>query len=91
MPVLAPFIDAVAQRVAEIITEKKSEVEKKPRYYTRLELCDILHVTPTTVDNMAKSGTIHPLKCGRKVLYDADVIDSLIERKQIYRYKHKAV
>ena len=54
-------LNVMLENLAETIADKvmariKEEDSSKPKYYTRKELCDILHVTNPTVIEMVKRG-----------------------------------
>lgn len=84
--VLENFADAIAEKVAARI---KAEDSNKPKYYTRKELCEILHVTNPTVIEMVKRGEIREKKIGGRILYDAAEIEEAVKEKTIFRYKRR--
>ena len=84
--VLENFADAIAEKVAARI---KAEDSNKPKYYTRKELCEILHVTNPTVIEMVKRGEIREKKIGGRILYDAAEIDEAVKENKIFRYKRR--
>ena len=57
--VLENLADTIADKV---IAKIKAEESNKPKYYTRKELCEILHVTNPTVIEMVKRGEIREKK-----------------------------
>lgn len=83
---LENLADAIAEKVAAKI---KAEDSNKPKYYTRKELCEILHVTNPTVIEMVKRGEIREKKIGGQILYDAAEIDEAVKEKTIFRYKRR--
>ncbi len=63
------FAEMVAMRV---IAKMKAEEADKPKYYTRKELCEMLHITTPTVIELVKRGEIrekriwaNPVRCRR--------------------------
>ena len=84
--VLENLADAIAEKVAARI---KAEDSNKPKYYTRKELCEILHVTNPTVIEMVKRGEIREKKIGGRILYDAAEIDEAVKEKTVFRYKRR--
>ena len=84
--VLENLADAIAEKVAAKI---KAEDSNKPKYYTRKELCEILHVTNPTVIEMVKRGEIRERKIGGRILYDAVEIDAAVKENKIFRYKRR--
>lgn len=87
-PLLTGIIDAVAEKVAERLTNNEETKAYEPRYYSRREVADILHVTLPTLHAMTKRGDIIAKKCGSRVLYDAAEIDKAVSEKRVFRYKH---
>ena len=80
------FADAVAERV---IAKMKAEEADKPKYYTRKELCELLHVTTPTVIELVKRGEICEKRIGGRILYDAAEIDKAVQEQKIFRYKRR--
>ena len=84
--VLENLADTIADKV---IAKIKAEESNKPKYYTRKELCEILHVTNPTVIEMVKRGEIREKKIGGRILYDAAEIDEAVKENKIFRYKRR--
>ena len=84
--VLENLADTIADKV---IAKIKAEDSNKPKYYTRKELCEILHVTNPTVIEMVKRGEIREKKIGGRILYDAAEIDEAVKEKTVFRYKRR--
>ena len=87
-------LNVMLENPAETIADKvmariKEEDSSKPKYYTRKELCEMLHVTNPTVIEMVKRGEICEKKIGGRILYDATEIDGAVKEKTIFRYKRK--
>ena len=80
------FAEAVAERV---IAKLKAEDSNKPKYYTRKELCEMLHVTTPTVIELVKRGEIREKRIGGRILYDAAEIDKAVQEQKIFRYKRR--
>lgn len=87
MPFLNSIIDAIAEKVTKRI--KDIQVERIPKYYTRQETANILHVTLPTLNNMVKRGDIIAKRVNGRVLFDAAEIDSAVKDCRIYKYKRK--
>lgn len=87
-PFVAGIIDIVTEQVMARI--KKETESKEPRYYTAKQVANLMHVSLPTVRRMSKRGDIIPLKLPnvRGIRYDAEIVDSLLSKKIIYRYKH---
>ena len=87
-------LNVMLENLAETIADKvvariKEEDSNKPKYYTRKELCKILHVTNPTVIEMVKRGEIREKKIGGRILYDAAEIDEAVKENKIFRYKRR--
>lgn len=86
MNLFSPVIDVIVDRVSERFSVA---VNKVPRYYTRQETANILHVTLPTLHNMVKRGDITAKRVNGRVLFDAAKIDSAVKDCRIYKYKRK--
>ena len=87
-------LNVMLENLAETIADKvmariKEEDSSKPKYYTRKDLFEILHVTNPTVIEMVKRGEIREKKIGGRILYDAAEIDEAVKEKTVFRYKRK--
>ena len=92
-------LNAVRQLVAEIIRPivvdaineamPKAENKNEKRYYSRAEVCGMLHISNPTFYNHVNQGTIKIVKIGNRTLVEADALDQAIQSKEIVRYKHR--
>ena len=73
----------------KVMARIKEEDSSKPNYYTRKELCEILHMTNPTIIEMMKRGEIREKKIGGRILYDADEIDEAVKENKMFRYKRR--
>lgn len=84
------FIQLTKNELLEIISnEVKNALSEKPkeaRYYTREEVCDLLHITKGCLHNYMRQGRLKALKLGGRTLFDANEIDKAIERKELLKY-----
>lgn len=87
MPWLNPIIDEIAVRVADRLAEAMKP--KEPKFYTRKETAQLLHVTLPTLARLTKEGMITAKKAGGRVLYEAEAIDAAVRENRTFRYKHK--
>ena len=81
--ILKPII---TEAIAEAWTAQALRKEK--RYYTREEVCKLLHIGTTTFYRLVSKGKLTILKLEGKTLVDADVLDEAIETHSIFRYQH---
>ena len=77
MQIAEPLINVIVDRVA--VKVKQLEKEKEPRFYSRKEAAELLHVTLPTLNNYSKQGRLKSKRINRHVLYDANEIDSAVE------------
>lgn len=68
-----PLMDVFVQKVADRVRQLQEEA--KPRYYTRKQVADLLHVSLPTVHSMMNEGVLKPEKVGRRVLFAAQAVD----------------
>lgn len=85
MPILNPFIDIIAERVSERVLS--ATVKKEPKFYSRKETAQLLHVTLPTLARLTKDGLITAKKVGSRILYDAEAIDEAVRENRIFKYK----
>lgn len=68
-----PLFDNLVERIATRV--KRLEEEKEPRYYSRKEVAELLHVTLPTLHAMVNAKALNPIKVGGRVLFDAQAVD----------------
>ena len=76
MPLLNPVINIIVERVTDKLLEAIKP--REPRYYSRAETAQLLHVTLPTAK-----------KAGGRVLYEAEAIDAAVREQRTFKYKHK--
>ena len=76
-----------------LIKDTMELVESKyePKYYTREELSNILHVSVQTIDNYCKKNILSPIKMAStgkkaKVLFDQSEVRNAISKQKIGKY-----
>lgn len=85
MSFFAPFIDVIVDRVSERVLS--ATAKKEPKYYTRKETADLLHVTLPTLGRLTKDGLIVSKRVGSRILYEADAIDEAVKKQVIFKYR----
>lgn len=50
------------------------------RYYTTEEVMALFRITKRTIYRWRDAGKIHPVKAGRRLLFDREEIDALLDR-----------
>jgi len=57
-------------------------------FYTREELCELLHIAYPTLWRMEKRGLLKSTKVGRKNLYDKKLVGLLVRSGKLAKYSH---
>lgn len=91
MPIIEPFLNIIAEKVAEkiipIIREPK-KVEQK--LYSREEVCDLLRISKPTLKKLSDNGLLQPIKMGdRRILFDAEQIQQVLDNNINIKYLRK--
>ena len=85
MPILSPIIDVIVEGVSERVIS--AVTQKKPKFYSRKETAQLLHVTLPTLARLTKDGLITAKKVGSRVLYEAEAIDAAVKENRMFKYK----
>lgn len=85
MPLFNPFLDLLADRIAERILA--ASTPKEPKFYSRKETAALLHVTLPTLARLTKDGLIAAKKVGSRILYEAEAIDDAVKENRVFKYK----
>ena len=85
MSLFSPFIDEIVDRVSEKVLS--ATAKKEPKFYTRKETADLLHVTLPTLSRLTKDGLITSKRVGSRILYEADAIDEAVKKQVIFKYR----
>lgn len=83
-PALDQFVEIIVEKVYERLLSEMNQQE--PKLYTRTETANILHVTLPTLAKITKQGMITPTRIGRRVLYDAESIDAIVNENRKLKY-----
>jgi len=78
--------DELKQIVREAVLETMTEKNDKPaerKFYTCYEICEILHISLSTLDTYVKKGAITCSHVGKCVLYSQDDIDKALAKNRI--------
>ena len=81
----ATFIDVIVDQVTESVLT--AAAKKEPKFYTRKETADLLHVTLPTLARLTKDGLIVSKRIGSRILYEADTIDEAVKKQVIFKYR----
>lgn len=86
MSIFSPFIDAIATKVADRIIAT-TPARQEPKFYSRKETAQLLHVTLPTLARLTKDGLITAKRVGSRILYDAEAIDAAVKENRMFKYK----
>ena len=84
--IFTPFIDAIATKVADRILAA-TPAQQEPKFYSRKETAQLLHVTLPTLARLTKDGLITAKKVGSRILYEAEAIDAAVKENRMFKYK----
>ena len=85
MNLFSPVIDVIVDRVSERILSVTAK--KEPKFYTRKEAAEILHVTLPTLARITKDGLLISKRVGSRILYEADAIDEAVKKQVVFKYR----
>ena len=85
MPLLNPVIDVIVERVTDKLMEAMKP--REPKFYSRKETAQLLHVTLPTLARLTKEGMITAKRAGGRVLYEAEAIDAAVRENRVFKYK----
>ena len=78
--------EAVRQAIREEIGKQVKNMPVQPEYYERKQLCELAHISPSTLWRMEEDGIIQKLKFGRRNLYSKAEVDNLIISGKLAKY-----
>jgi hypothetical protein len=86
--------EAVRQAIREEIGKQVKNVviqaePLQPEYYDRKQLCELAHISPSTLWRMEEDGIIQKLKFGRRNLYSKAEVDNLIISGKLAKYSRR--
>lgn len=87
----SPFWESLTEAIADKVTNRVLEAMSsvKPRYYSRKEVADMLHISLPTLARLMADGILIGKKIGGRILYDAETIDKAVADNQNFRYLKK--
>lgn len=72
-----PVIDEIANRIVQ-----RLNLKSKQCFYSREEVCDLLHISKPTLKKLSDKGILSPIKLGdRRVLFDSEQIWELMTQE----------
>ena len=77
--------DELKQMIREVLLETKTDKNDAPvevKYYTREQVCEILHISLSTLDTYVKKGAITCSRVGKRVLFTQDDIDKALGKNR---------
>jgi excisionase family DNA binding protein len=84
------FAEIVEDKIKNLLTSnnKKEETYSK-QYATRDEVAERLRISLPTLNTLSKSGIIKSYRIGRRVLYNWEEIENVIQEITSTKYKRK--
>lgn len=70
-------------------TKRIVEAQYKDVYYSVDELCDLLHVSETTIYNYQRKGKLKPIKMEGRTLYARADVEKAMRDGTLGKYIHK--
>lgn len=85
------FQDAIYRTVSRCLDERNIDMminssNNEKGFYSRDELCDLLHIAYPTLWRIEKSGLLKSQKVGRKNLYFKQEVDQLVKSGKLAKY-----
>lgn len=79
----------ISEALKEVLQnyEPKPSSHPTPRKYTREQLGEVLQVSMPTIHGMMNQGLLPYVKVGRRTLFDADAVDTLVASGQLKKYR----
>ena len=88
MELTSALRDVVTEVITNVLHHTKEEsITRTPRKYTRAQIADALCVSLPTIHGMMKQGILPYEKVGRRTLFDADKVDTLVASGQLKKYR----
>lgn len=83
--------------MSEVIDEKlkcllqtiPNPTDNRSEYLTRLEVCNLLKISLSTLHSYTKHGILQSYKVGGKVLFKSSEISIAVQKIQSLKYKHR--
>ena len=85
------FQDAIYRAVSRCLDERQVDMlsgssKNEEGYYSRDELCNLLHIAYPTLWRIEKSGMLVSQKVGRRNLYPKQLVDQLVKSGKLAKY-----
>ena len=76
----------IDERIMRSLEGAKSEEDG---FYSRDEICELLHIAYPTLWRMEKAGVLTSQKVGRKNLYSKHEVNMLVKSGKLAKYSHR--
>lgn len=84
------FQDAIYKAVSRCLDERNIDMttnsSSEDVFYSRDELCELLHIAYPTLWRIEKSGLLKSQKVGRRNLYFKQEVDQLVKSGELAKY-----
>ena len=87
------FEDIIYRTVSRCLEEKHignyGEKPEEEGFYSRDEICSLLHIAYPTLWRIEKSGLLKSQKVGRKNLYSKAEVNQIMKSGKLAKYSHR--
>ena len=81
--------DVIYKTVSRCLEEKHIGNYVEKGFYSRDEICSLLHIAYPTLWRIEKSGLLKSQKVGRKNLYSKAEVNQLMKSGKLAKYSHR--
>ncbi len=86
------FGQIVEDKISNLLKQNSHhEDNQKEKYATREEISDRLRISLPTLNKLTKEGIIAGYRIGRRVLYNWNEVESVLQEITSTKYKRKAI
>ena len=93
MPIIVDCtLDDIRRIVDEALSKHEAQAQESGapgKLLTRDEVCRICHISKPTFHAWVNKGAIEVQKVGGRTLVKAESLETALQTKKVYRYKHK--
>lgn len=85
--------DAISRAVEDSVTRAMANFQprpvesKAPKYYSRKDVADILHISYPTLHGLMKKNAIKYIKIGKKTLFPQEELDAMVASGELKKYR----
>jgi excisionase family DNA binding protein len=83
--------DIVRDELQKIRPAEPQQTNANGEYLTRVEVCNLLRISLSTLHYYSKDGTLQSYRIGGRILYKTGEVQNAIQEIQTTKYKHGRV